>query len=237
MSEKKLPINRPKTNVTQGGFKLATTRVGKDKTMLHVLDTHAKIKRITPQFPGDLQVPEFVISVDEKGKVKAIVKNAYELGIVTHVGQREENYKKLDKKTNETIERMRKVHVYETKPITFIQGTDGNFYLLVGVGVKVHGTLSEGRVDLSSYVRNLVSPKLIVDISTPKRYTFAIDKDTSSFIAIQSEAGVLVKSEKPLQGYKLTLMGVAEFDEEAVTSVPEAVKVPKVAAEITEDDF
>lgn len=217
------------------GFKLHTTRKSKEGTYLHVLDTKAVTKRQQPEFPGDLQVPEVLFTIDEKAKIKVYVRNAYSIGLVEFAGQKEENYKKKDKDGNEQI-LVRKVNQYNTKPFTYLQGDDSNLYIVVGLGTKAKGTLTEGWADLSVYARSLVVPKVIIDITQPSKVTFAIDEEETAFYPVQVDGtGVKHRSDKPIMGYKLTFMGKAAFDEDEVTNLP--VAVAKEKATISENEF
>lgn len=220
-----------------GGFKLATTRKNKEGNLLHVLDTATKIRREQPKHAGDLQLPEAIFEIDEKAKIVVRIKNAYELGIVEFVGQRAETYKKTDKKTGEAKQITRNVNEYNCKPFTFIQGDDGNLYLIVGAGKKANGTMTEGWANLSAFARNLVAPKVMLDLTKPQKSTFAIDDVETSFFAVQVNNGIREKSEKAIKGYKLSLVGTVGFDEEEITAMPYAQPKAKVETTVNEDEF
>jgi len=206
------------------GIKLRTTRKNKDGNYLHATDVKATTKRVKAVNPGEFQIDEVLFRIDENARTKVYVKNAYDIGLITYAGKKEDNYnKKLKDGTTKPMTRM--THQYTGKPFTYVQGDDGNLYLLVGAGIKAKGTLSEGWADLSTFVRNLVSPKMILDIKTPVNATFSIDKNVSSFYMVQVNGDHHIeKSEKAVQGYKLTLMGTTPYDDDIVTNLPAAPK-------------
>jgi hypothetical protein len=220
------------------GFQVLSTRKNKEQSYLHVLDGSSKTKFEKPKFPGDMQVNEALFVIEENGKTKVYVKNAYNIGLVEFAGEKNEPYKRKNE-DGTTTELERKVKQYVTKQFCYVQGTDSNLYLLVGTGTKAKGTMSEGWADLSAYIRNLVKPLRVLDITVPQQSTFAIEPELSSFYPIQYDnAGFEHKSDEAIKGYKLTLIGTVGLDEDAITNVPKAQ--PKVASAetiIDEDEF
>lgn len=195
------------------GFKFSTTRKSKDGTYHHVTETSIKNTVPKAENPGDNQVDEVHFKIDENGKVIVSVKNAYTLGLVEFLEKKTETFKKKVKNEAGEIvqeEKTRKVNKYNTKPFLYIQGTDGNLYLYIGEGKKANGKMTEGWANLSAYARNLMLPKLFVDITVPSEAVFAIDSEATAFYPTQVDGtGKQTQSDEALYGYKLTFVELA----------------------------
>ena len=220
------------------GFQVLSTRKNKEQSYLHVLDGSTKTKFEKPKFPGDMQVNEVLFVIEENGKTEVHVKNAYNIGLVEFAGEKNEPYKRKNEDGTVT-ELERKVKQYVTKQFCYVQGVDGNLYLVVGTGTKAKGTMSTGWANLSAYIRNLVKPTKVLDITVPQQSTFAVETEESAFYPIQLDnSGFEHRGTEAIKGYKLTLIGTVGLDEDAITNVPKAQ--PKVAGAetiIDEDQF